>query len=164
VYFPGDDLFTPLDRVRGLPIGNLTSQFFANIYLNGFDHFVKETLLAPHYLRFVDDFAVFSADRALLVEARSAIATRLATLRLQLHPAKSQLLETRYGASFVGFRVLPDRIRVRSDNLRRSRLRVKRLRRAEAQGHLVAARIAQSQQSWLAHLAHGDTWRLRQTL
>jgi RNA-directed DNA polymerase len=164
VYFPGDDLFTPLERARGLPIGNLTSQFFANVYLNGFDHFVKETLRAPHYLRFVDDFALFSADRALLIEARSAIAAYLAKLRLQLHPAKSQLLETRYGASFVGFRVLPDRIRVRSDNLRRSRLRVQRLHRAEAQGHLLAPRIAQSQQSWFAHLAHGDTWRLRQKI
>ena len=56
LYFPGDDLFTPSQRHRGLPIGNLNSQWFANWYLNGFDHFVTEVLRAP-YVRYVDDFA-----------------------------------------------------------------------------------------------------------
>jgi retron-type reverse transcriptase len=161
--FPGDDSLPSLERPRGLPIGNLTSQFFANVYLNGFDHFVTETLRVP-YLRYVDDFALFSGDRAFLADARLAIEAYLSTLRLQLHPAKTQLSETRHGASFVGFRVLPDRIRVRSDNLRRARLRFQRLRRAEAQGHRLAARIESSRQSWLAHLKHGDTWRLRQKI
>lgn len=50
-YFPNDDLLTPLERRKGLPIGNLTSQFFANVYLNNFDHFVKEKLKAKKYLR-----------------------------------------------------------------------------------------------------------------
>lgn len=56
-YFPGDTLLTPNERRKGLPIGNLTSQFFANCYLNGLDHFVKEDLKAKCYLRYVDDFA-----------------------------------------------------------------------------------------------------------
>jgi retron-type reverse transcriptase len=59
-YFPDDDLLTPLERRKGLPIGNLTSQFFANIYLNHFDHFVKEDLKVKKYLRYVDDFALGS--------------------------------------------------------------------------------------------------------
>ena len=54
-YFPGDDLLTPLERKRGLPIGNLTSQFFANIYLNGLDHFIKEVIRTPKYVRYVVD-------------------------------------------------------------------------------------------------------------
>ena len=58
LYYPGDDLFTPYERRRGLPIGNLTSQLFANVYLDRFDHFVTEVLRAP-YLRYVDDFALF---------------------------------------------------------------------------------------------------------
>ena len=57
-YFPGDDLFTPFERMRGLPIGNLTSQFFANVYLDPLDHFVKEILRAKGYERYVDDFSV----------------------------------------------------------------------------------------------------------
>jgi retron-type reverse transcriptase len=62
-YFPGDDLFAPLERRKGLPIGNLTSQFFANLYLNPLDHFIKQTLRCPAYLRYVDDFALFSNSR-----------------------------------------------------------------------------------------------------
>ena len=65
-YYPGDDLFTPFERRRGLPIGNLTSQLFANVYLDGLDHFVKEVLCAKGYLRYVDDFAVFHDDPAVL--------------------------------------------------------------------------------------------------
>ena len=69
LYYPGDDLFTPYERRRGLPIGNLTSQLFANIYLDRFDHFVTEVLRAP-YLRYVDDFALFADDRGRLEEWR----------------------------------------------------------------------------------------------
>jgi retron-type reverse transcriptase len=80
-YFPGDDLLTPVQRRKGLPIGNLTSQFFANLYLSPFDHFVKRQLKLKHYLRYVDDFAAFSDDRQELAEARVAMEAYLATLR-----------------------------------------------------------------------------------
>ncbi|MEO0827440.1 MAG: RNA-directed DNA polymerase [Cyanobacteria bacterium J06635_15] len=163
-YFPGDDLLTPLERRRGLPIGNLTSQFFANIYLNGFDHFVKESLKAPKYLRYVDDMALFSDDHHYLADARCAIEAYLATLRLKIHPIKSQLFETRYGANFVGFRVLPDRIRVRTDNLRRARYRLKRLQVAYARDRINFERLTRSVQSWAAHLKHGDTGHLREDI
>lgn len=77
-YFKSDDLLTPVQRRRGLPIGNLTSQFFANVYLNTFDHFVKEQLQVKKYLRYVDDFALFSDDRGFLTEVRLAIEEYLA--------------------------------------------------------------------------------------
>ena len=163
-YFPGDDLLTPLSRRIGLPIGNLTSQFFANCYLNGFDHFVKEKLGFSKYLRYVDDFALFCDDRDVLVEARSAIEEYLVTLRLKVHPIKSQLFETQYGANFVGFRVLSDRIRVRSDNLRRGRERLKKYQQDYAQGNISLEELIQCLQSWSAHLAHGNTHNLRQKI
>ena len=72
IYFDGDDLFMPFERRRGLPIGNLTSQFFANLYLDGFDHFVTEVLRAP-YVRYVDDFALFHNDADVLAEWRRRI-------------------------------------------------------------------------------------------
>ena len=160
-YFPGDDLLTPLEHRKGLPIGNLTSQFFANIYLNGFDHSVKEQLQAKKYLRYVDDFALFTDDRPYLADARLAIENHLATLRLKIHPIKSQLFETRCGANFVGFRVLPDRIRVRNDNIVRARAKLKHLQRAYAREQIGFEQLTQSIQSWAAHLKHGDTWNLR---
>lgn len=163
-YFPGDTLLTPLEHRKGLPIGNLTSQFFANIYLNGFDHFVKEELKAPKYLRYVDDFALFSDDYDYLFDARAAIEEYLASLRLRIHPIKSQLFETAYGANFVGFRVFQDRIRVRSDNLRRARSRFKQLQRAYSKDRISFERLSQSVQSWAAHLKHGDTGHLREDI
>ena len=163
-YFPGDNLLTPLQRRRGLPIGNLTSQFFANIYLNGLDHFVKEQLKAAKYLRYVDDFALFSDDRAFLAEARLAIEDYLARLHLRLHPIKSQLFETRFGANFLGFRILPDRIRVRNDNLRRARRRCRQLQHEYTQGNLSLADLVQRLQAWEAHLRHGNTYGLRRQI
>jgi retron-type reverse transcriptase len=161
-HFPGDDLFAPFARRRGLPIGNLTSQFFANVYLNGFDHFVKERLKAARYVRYVDDFALFSDDRRYLEEARSASEEYLAGLRLRIHPVKSQLFATRQGANFLGFRVLPDRIRVRTENLRRARRRLRRMQAMYRRGEIGVEAVTQSMRSWIAHLEHGDTWRLRE--
>jgi retron-type reverse transcriptase len=171
-YFPGDDLLTPSQRRHGLPIGNLTSQFFANCYLNGFDHFVKEDLKATHYLRYVDDFCLFSDDYGFLAAAKGAIVAHLNTLRLKIHPIKSQLFETRIGANFVGFRVLPlgetfpkaTRIRVRNDNLRRSRHRLRALQSAYFRGEINLTQLTQAIHSWIAHLEHGDTWHLRRSL
>lgn len=163
-HFPGDNLLSPLDRRRGLPIGNLTSQFFANWYLNPFDHFVKSTLRVKKYVRYVDDFALFSDDQAFLQEARQAIEENLATVRLKIHPIKSQLFETRHGANFLGFRVLPDRIRVRTENLRRARRRLRQLQADYAIGQLSLEKLTQSLQAWEAHLKHGDTWQLRQQI
>ncbi len=161
-HFPGDDILTPLNFRRGLPIGNLTSQFFANVYLNGFDHFVKETLKSQKYVRYVDDFALFLDDRAFLVEARQTMEAYLATLRLKVHPIKSQIFETRHGANFLGFRVLPQQIRVRSGSLKRARRRLKLLQARYAGLQAGIPEIVQSIQSWEAHLNHGNTWRLRQ--
>ena len=163
-YFPGDTLLTPYERRRGLPIGNLTSQFFANCYLNGLDHFVKEELNARCYLRYVDDFSLFSSDRTFLTEARRAIEEYLTTLRVKIHPIKSQLFETHLGANFVGFRVLPERIRVRSDNLRRSRHRLRALQSAYTNGEIDLQNLTRSIQSWVAHLDHADSWRLQRSI
>jgi retron-type reverse transcriptase len=163
-HFPGDDLLTPLQRRRGLPIGNLTSQFFANIYLNGFDHFVKEQLHVSKYIRYVDDFALFSDDWEFLADARKAIENYLAQLRLKIHPVKSQLFATHHGANFLGFRILPDRIRVRTENLKRARRRMRQMQQDYAQGKIGEKEVSQSIQSWVAHLEHGDTWQLRQQI
>ena len=178
-YFPGDTLLTPLQRHAGLPIGNLTSQFFANVYLNGLDHFVKETLHAQKYLRYVDDFLIFADDWQFLTDARQALESYLETLRLTIHPIKSQLFETSKGVNFVGFRVIPVgedfpfvkhparkdvRIRVRNDNLSRARLRLKQLQRDYAQGKIDLTVLTQRLRSWEAHLKHGDTYRLRRCI
>jgi retron-type reverse transcriptase len=163
-HFPGDDLFSPLERKRGLPIGNLTSQFFANVYLNSFDHFVKEELKITKYIRYVDDFAFFSNDRQFLQDCRYAIEEYLAILRLKIHPIKSQLFATKQGANWLGFRILRDRIRVRTENLRRGRRRLRRLQTEYDRGSIDKQKVSASLTSWSAHLNHGDTWQLQQKI
>lgn len=151
-------------RRKGLPIGNLTSQILANFYLDSFDHFVKEKLKVKKYLRYVDDFALFSNDPDFLAKARREIEENIADLRLKIHPIKSQLFETQYGANFVGFRVFSDRIRIRNDNLRRARLRLKQMQEDYSQGSLSLEKLKQRMQSWEAHLSHGDTYKLRSSI
>jgi RNA-directed DNA polymerase len=164
-FFPRDDLLTPLQRRRGLPIGNLTSQFFANVYLNHFDHFIKQQLSVKKYIRYVDDFALFADDRNLLIHARPEIETYLGSqLRLKIHPIKSQIFETSYGANFLGFRIFSEHIRVRSYNLKRGKRRLKQLSIDYQNGKITKQQIQQSVQSWIAHLKQGDTWQLRQKI
>lgn len=85
-YFPQDDLLTRLERRQGLPIGNQTSQFFANIYLSPLDHFVKEILRIQGYLRYVDDFLLFAHAKTALWEAKARIEEYLYAYRLRLKP------------------------------------------------------------------------------
>lgn len=112
VWFPGDDLLARV-RPRGLPIGNLTSQFWANCHLNGFDHFVKRELRCPGYVRYVDDFVLFHDSRTALLEAKERVRIRLAALRLAIHPG-AEVRESRGGLSFLGFRLFAERRRLKA--------------------------------------------------
>lgn len=164
-HFPGDDLLTPLNRRRGLPIGNLTSQFFANVYLDGLDHFCKEVLRAKGYLRYVDDFALFHYDRERLEDWRSRIATYLQGRRLLLHPRKTIMRPTNAPAAFLGFVLLPDgRRRLPEDNVRRFRNRLRGLRDRWKQGTVKEHEVRARFQSWIAHAEHANTWRLRRAI
>ncbi|MCX6916319.1 MAG: reverse transcriptase domain-containing protein [Verrucomicrobia bacterium] len=105
--FAGDDLVEAPNRPRGLPIGNLTSQLWANAYLDALDHWVTETQRHGAYLRYTDDFLLFGDDKARLRELRSGIVEQLAQVRLKLAEPKSRLLATPAGVPFCGFRFLP---------------------------------------------------------
>jgi retron-type reverse transcriptase len=105
-YFPGDDLFAAT-RPRGLPIGNLTSQFWANVYLHELDQFVKHTLKCRAYLRYVDDFLLFADDKVTLHGWCDEIVSFLGSLRLTLHENCAQPRPVRQGLPFLGFVVIP---------------------------------------------------------
>ncbi|WIG58164.1 MAG: Retron-type RNA-directed DNA polymerase [Ktedonobacterales bacterium] len=165
VLYPGDDPATAAARPRGLPIGNQTSQFWANCYLNPLDHFITEELRCRAYLRYVDDFLLFADDKPTLHRWKAAIITFLAThLRLALHEAESTVSPVTTGIPFLGFRVYPDHRLLR----RRNGLAfVRRLRDMAEQYHagtLNADTTGSRVRGWVAHVAHGDTWGLRSTL
>ena len=163
LYYPGDSLFTPFERRRGLPIGNLTSQFFANLFLDSLDHFVTEVLRAP-YLRYVDDFALFHDDPAVLADWRERIGAWLAQRRLSLHPRKTVIVPTRDPAIFLGYELLPGRRRLPEANVRRFRNRLRGLRDRWRAGSIDTASVAARVQAWIAHAEHADTWRLRHAI
>ena len=164
LYFDGDDLFAPFRRRRGLPIGNLTSQFFANLYLDGFDHFVTEVLRAP-YLRYVDDFALFHDEPAVLAQWQARIEHYLVGRRLKLHPRKTMVLACSMPAHFLGFELYAGgRRRLPEDNLRRFRNRLRGLRDRWRAGAIDLDDIDAWVGAWVAHAEHADTWRLRHAI
>ena len=159
-WFPGDDLLAAA-RPRGLPIGNQTSQFWANVYLNPLDHFVKRQLKCGAYLRYVDDFLLFHGDRAVLHGWRDEIERFLAGQRLTIHPDKSVVFPSGNGIPFLGFVLYPNRRRLKKENVRAFLRRFRRQRRAIRQGRATWPAVEPSLRGWDAHAAHGDTWRLR---
>jgi RNA-directed DNA polymerase len=163
--FPGDDLFTPLSRRRGLPIGNLTSQLFGNVYLDGLDHFIKEVLRVPGYVRYVDDFALFHDDPQVLERWRTKIAYYFEGRRMVLHPVKTRIVPCAEPAEFLGLVLCGSgHRRLPESNVRRFRNRLRGLRDQWRAGTVEAEDIQQRVQSWIAHAAHANTWRLRRTL
>ncbi len=159
VYFPGDDLLAAT-RPRGLPIGNLTSQFWSNCYLNPLDHFIKRILRCKGYLRYVDDFLLFAADKSTLHQWRAEIIAYLASLRLTMHANRAQPRPVGEGIPFLGFVVYPDRRRLKGRKVVAYRRRLTRLWRAYQQGEVEAGQVVASLRGWLAHARHGDTWNL----
>jgi len=163
VYFPGDDLFA-VTRPRGLPIGNLTSQFWANCYLNPVDHFIKRGLNCQGYVRYVDDLLLFGDDKRELWEWRVKLIERLANLRLTLHSGSAQVRPTWTGIPFLGFVLFPTHRRLKRANVRNFVRRLCHQIQLHRQRQLGLDALTRSTQAWLAHAAHGDTLRLRTNL
>lgn len=159
-WFPGDDLLS-VARPRGLPIGNQTSQFWANVYLHELDQFVKQTLQCPAYLRYCDDFLLFADDKPTLHAWRQEMEGFLIHLRLRLHARKTVVYPVTNGIPFLGFVVFPDHRRLQQANGLRFQRRLKRMLGEYAAGRLDGAKMHERVQSWVAHAAHGDTYGLR---
>jgi hypothetical protein len=162
--FPGDDLLTPLVRPHGLPIGSLTSQIWANLYLSPLDHALSCHLGLPDLVRYCDDLLIFSDDRDRLREALPRIDRIAERLRLRLHPIKTRLHRTSDPVPFLGF-VLRRRgcgvqVRLRAENVQRMRRRMARLRALFAVGAIEPEEVTGRVRAWLAHARHGHTRRL----
>ena len=160
VWFPGDDLFA-LCRPRGLPIGNLTSQFWSNCYLNPLDQFIKRELRCRAYLRYVDDMALLSDSKEELREWKIAVVKRLERLRLTVHERPAQVQPVSEGVPWLGFVVFPEHRRLKArkavEATRRLKIRFDDWQ-AGARGF---AEFHDSVQGWINHVRYGDTWALR---
>ncbi|MEI6659993.1 MAG: reverse transcriptase/maturase family protein [bacterium] len=147
----------------GLPIGNLTSQFFANIYLNTLDHFIAEELGFKHYVRYVDDFVIVDISHHKLRSSVAIIDSFLQVrLGLKLHPRKIRLQETRKGVDFLGYFVKPSHILVRQSVVKR--FKDKLCKHRDNEDGLFKVEDISMIKSYLGHFSHANTYNLRKKL
>lgn len=163
VYFLGDDLFA-MNRPRGLPIGNQTSQFWANVLLHPLDLFAKQELGCRAYLRYCDDMLLFADDKAQLQRWRDAAITFAGSLRLTLHEGRAQMSPVDAGFPFLGWQLFPFRRRLKRRNVLAFARRFRRMRADYAAGRCTLADIDQRLKGWLGHARQGNTLGLRRSL
>ncbi len=149
----------------GLPVGNLTSQFFANIYLNQLDHLVKQQLKYTAYVRYMDDFILFADDPQRLKDDLPIMREFLASsLRLELKDESAQLNRVSQGLPFLGYRVFPRLLRIRRENLKRCLRGISLQESAYAQGEIDSETLYQSTRSRLGFIGFADSRRLQQNI
>lgn len=152
----------------GIPIGNLTSQLWANVYLHELDLFAKHRLKARHYVRYMDDFVVLHHDKAWLHRARHEIEHFLQQ-QLRLHTNhKTQVFPVACrqgrGLDFLGYHLWPTHRRLRKSSIRRIHRTMRHFQRLYARGEIELDEIRQSVVSWSAHASHADTHSLQQKM
>jgi hypothetical protein len=142
---------------KGMPLGNLTSQVFANIYLNELDQFVKHKLKAKYYIRYADDFLILSSYKDTLQRSLVAVAEFIKhDLKLDLHPRKIILRNLNWGIDFLGYVVLPHYILPRTKTKKRMFKKLKE--------KIGSANFNQSLQSYLGYLGHANSFKIIQQL
>ena len=160
MFFPGDDLLDAC-RPRGLPIGNLTSQFWSNVFMHNLDAFVVRSLGITAYVRYVDDIVLFDDSRSRLWDAQRAIVERLDTLRLRLHEHSAQVQPCATGIPWLGMVVYPDHVRVKARKVRQATRSLGHRYEQMLAGQISFGEFDASVQGWINLVAQADTWGLR---
>lgn len=150
---------------KGIPIGNLTSQLFSNIYLNELDQYVKNKLKIKYYFRYVDDFIIFADNKKDLHIYKEKIRCFLdQQLKLDLPIDKAKIRLTKTGVDFVGYQIYPDFVRVRSINIKRFKKRTEILVSKYKKGKINYDSLESSINSFFGYLKHGNCIALKQRL
>ena len=147
---------------KGMPLGNLTSQFFANFYLDEFDHFVKEQLRAKYYIRYVDDFVILHISKNTLSKWKEEINEFLGqNLQIKLHPEKSRIIPLKRGVTLLGFRIFVKYRLLKESNARRIWKRLERFKQKYDKGEMSREEIVQSLEGWLAYAEFANTYNFK---
>jgi len=150
---------------KGLPIGNLTSQHLANLYLDQLDHFIKEELRVKGYLRYMDDFVLFSNDKRELHGWYGQIDRFLASkLYLELKSRATTLSPVSEGLTYLGFQIYPNLIRLQNRTKYRRWKNIRRIEKGFLDGFISEEKYQMSMQSIVEHLKIGDTYHLRRDM
>jgi len=147
---------------KGMPLGNLTSQFLANVYLSELDYFVKHELKAKYYLRYVDDFVILERNRTLLEVYKEKIDCFVQQeLKLELHPEKSRIIPIQRGITLLGFRAFFHYRLLKKSNQLRIWKRLWRFRERLSSGEITVKHILLSMAGWEGYAKMANTYNLR---
>jgi len=153
------------NRTKGMPLGNLTSQFFANLYLNELDVFAKHKLKAKYYIRYVDDFVILHESKEQLEEWKKQINDFLKDkLKIELHPSKSHVLKLSSGINFLGFRIFYYHKLLRKSNLKNFQRKFNNLRILFDEEIIGREKSLEALEGWLAYCSHANTHKYRRHL
>ena len=140
-----------------MPLGNLTSQFFANVYLNELDQFIKHKLRAKFYLRYVDDFVILHSSKSQLEIWKNQIDNFLKEkLKLELHPDKSKIISLSKGIDFVGFRNFYHYKLLRKRNIKNMKRKIELFNQRD----ISQEKFSEIFQGWNAYAKWGDSYNL----
>lgn len=159
------DNFNSKEKGIGMPLGNYTSQFFANIYLNELDYFVKHQLKAKYYLRYVDDFVILHKSKKRLEFFKREINSFLnEKLRIELHPDKSKIISLQKGIEFLGYRIFYKYKLLRKRNFRSFKRRYGEFIKMYNRGFLSKENIKERLNGWVGYSKWANTYKLRKRL
>lgn len=155
----------PLFPTKGMPIGNLTSQLFANIYMDPLDQYIKHILKIKHYIRYADDFVILSSEKNYLEKLIPQISNFLdCKLKLSLHPKKVTIRNYYLGIDFLGYVILPYYIIPRTKTRRRIFRKIYQKIQQLNSGETNHLHIQQAMQSYIGYLSHANSYLLIQQL
>ncbi|MFV0424396.1 MAG: reverse transcriptase domain-containing protein [Bacilli bacterium] len=146
---------------RGIPIGNLTSQMFANIYLNELDQYIKHTLKVKYFIRYMDDMIILHHDKKLLYEYKMLIEEFLQNeLKLNLNN-KTAIRPISLGIDFVGYKVWPTYIKLRKSSALKMKRKLKIVQKDYSKNKISFERANATVQSYLGILKHCNSYNLK---
>ena len=150
------------DKQKGMPLGNLTSQFFANLYLNELDQYVKHKLKINYYIRYVDDFVILHYNRDMLDKYKMEVNNFLKEkLKIELHPDKSKIICLDEGINFLGFRIFYYHKLLKKSNLRKINKKFRSLKDDYDKGKIDYGIVCDSLEGWVAYAKQAKTYKLR---
>jgi len=150
---------------KGMPLGNLTSQFFANVYLDELDKYVKYNLKVKYYIRYVDDFVILSNSKEQLEAYKEKINLFLQKhLDLQLHPEKSRIFSIKKGTTFLGLRIFQRHKLLKKSNIRKFKGKLSYLSEKYANKEVDYDVIYDFLEGWLTYAKNANTHKLRKSV
>lgn len=158
------EILLSTEGMKGLPLGNYTSQMFANIYLNELDQYAKHNLKCKYYFRYMDDIVILSKDKQNAQYILNKITNYLKeNLRLTLN-SKTKIFKNIQGVNFCGYMINEERLKIRNTSKYRMKRKLKKYTKELKEGKITLTEIQRSIAGWLGYVKHADSYCLRKSM